>query len=285
MFGYIRTHRPELKVWEDEFYKGIYCSLCRELGKRYGILSRMFLSYDTTFLAIAILALSEKGNLSFKKKRCPFNPAKKCNFCTDQRTEISFAADISVILVYHKIKDDIRDSTLFKAFFCRILAILLLPSFKKAVKFNPEAAIIIDDYVKEQNAVEEKQSAVIDEAAEPTAVMLRRIFALNEPNEDTKRIREYIGYNIGRWIYLIDAFDDLEKDKKSGNYNPFIKSGNCDCDKIKGDLLMTAGEAAKASELLDIKNYKGIIDNIIYDGLYYETIKVYERRRKNEQSI
>ena len=60
MFGYIRTHRPELKIREDETYKGIYCSLCNELGKRYGILSRLFLSYDSTFLALALMALSEE---------------------------------------------------------------------------------------------------------------------------------------------------------------------------------------------------------------------------------
>ena len=280
MFGYIKTHRPELKVREDEAYKGIYCSLCRVLGKRYGIVSRMFLSYDSSFLAIALMSLSEE-KICFEQKRCPFNPAKKCNFCSANRKELEFAADISVLLLYHKIKDNIKDSTLFKALLYRILLLLVISSYKKAKKLCPDAADIIENYIKNQNFIEEKQTTNIDEAAEPTAIMLKKLYSMGETNNDTKLVREQIGYNIGRWIYLIDAFDDIEKDRKTGNYNPFVLN-NCTFEKIKGDLLMSAGEVAKAYELLDIKCFKGIIENVVYDGLYYETIKVYERRIKNE---
>ena len=281
MFGYIRTHRPELKVWEDEVYKGIYCSLCRELGKRYGIVSRLFLSFDSTFLALAVMALSEKKP-DFTKKRCPFNPAKKCNICTENREELSFAADISVLLLYYKIKDNIHDSKLFKAFLYRILLLLILHAYKKAEKLRPDAVILIKDYIAMQNTVEDKKTSSIDEAAEPTALMLKGLYAMNEQDEDAKRVRGHVGYCIGRWVYLIDAFDDIEKDRKSGNYNPFLLSGNDNYEKIRGDLLMTAGEAAKAFELLDIKHFRGILENIIYDGLYYETQKVYERRLRDE---
>lgn len=277
MFGYIRTHRPELKVWEDEVYKGIYCSLCRELGKRYGVMSRMFLSFDSTFLALAVMALSDKKP-GFTKKRCPFNPAKKCNICTEERQELSFAADVSVLLLYYKIKDNIRDSNLFKAFLYRILLLIMLRPYRKAEKLRPDAAIIIKEYIENQNAVEDKSSKSVDEAAEPTAIMLQKLYSLNTGDGDTKRICERIGYCIGRWVYLIDAFDDIEKDRKSGNYNPFLVSGNDNYEKIRGDLLMTAGEAAKAYDLLDIKHFGGIMENIIYDGLYYETQRVYERR-------
>ncbi len=266
---------------EDEAYKGIYCSLCRVLGKRYGIVSRMFLSYDSSFLALALMSLSEE-KICFEQKRCPFNPAKKCNFCSNSRKELDFAADISVLLLYHKIKDNIKDSTIFKALLYRIILLFILPSYKKAKKLCPEGAEIIEIYIKQQNAVEEKQSRNIDEAAEPTATMLKKIYSLGETDADAKLVREQVGYNIGRWVYLIDAFDDMEKDRKTGNYNPFLLGNNDNYEKIKGDILMTAGEAAKAYELLDIKCFSGIIENVIYDGLYYETIKVYERRLNNE---
>lgn len=281
MFGYIRTHRPELKVCEDEAYKGIYCSLCKELGKRYGILSRLFLSYDSTFLALALMALSEE-KLQFEQKRCPFNPAKKCNFCKNEHDELSYAADISVLLLYHKIHDNIKDSTLFKAVLYRILLVLIIGSYKKAEKLRPDAAIIIKEYMQMQSSVEEKQSRSVDEAAEPTAILLSRMYARNEADENQKRVRERVGYCLGRWVYMIDAFDDIEKDRKSGNYNPFLLSGQDNYEKIKGDLLMTAGEIAKAYELLNIKKFGGITKNIIYDGLYYETLKVYERRLHDE---
>ena len=281
MFGYIRTHRPELKVYEDEIYKGIYCSLCKELGKRYGLMSRMFLSFDSTFLALALMALSEE-KICFDKKCCPFNPAKKCHFCKEKSDELSYAADISVLLLYHKIRDNINDSILFKAILYRILLVLIFRSYKKAEKYRPDAAIIINEYMQMQAAVEETRSTSIDEAAEPTAILLSRIYSANEPDSDRRRVRERVGYCLGRWVYMIDAFDDIEKDRKSGNYNPFLLAGQDNYEKIKGDLLMTAGEIAKAYELLDIKKFNGIVKNIIYDGLYYETLKVYERRSDNE---
>ena len=281
MFGYIKTHRPELKVKEDETYKGIYCSLCQELGKRYGIMSRLFLSYDSTFLALALMALSNE-KLQFEQKRCPFNPAKKCNFCKGEHDELAYAADISVLLLYHKIRDNINDSTLFKAVLYRILLVLIIRSYKKAEKLCPDAAIIIKEYMEMQSAVEENQSRSIDEAAEPTAILLSKMYARNETDDEQKRVRERVGYCLGRWVYMIDAFDDIEKDRKSGNYNPFLLSGQDNYEKIKGDLLMTAGEAAKDYDLLEIKKFGGITENIIYDGLYYETLKVYERRKNNE---
>lgn len=281
MFGYIKTHRPELKIKEDEAYKGIYCSLCKELGKRYGLISRMFLSYDSSFLAIALMALSDE-KICFERKRCPFNPAKKCNFCTESRKEIQFAADISVLLLYHKIKDNIHDSTLFKAFFFRILLLFVISSYKKAKKLCPDGAELIERYIGMQNHVEENRSNSIDEAAEPTAILLKNLYSMNETDADTKVIREQIGYHLGRWIYLIDAFDDMEKDRKNNNYNPFLLDGKDDYEKIKGDLLMTAGEIAKAYELLDVRCFGAILENVIYDGLYYETLKVYKRRRKDE---
>ncbi len=281
MFGYIKTHRPELKVKEDETYKGIYCSLCKTLGKRYGIMSRLFLSYDSTFLALALMALSDE-KVCFEQKRCPFNPAKKCNFCKGENEELNFAADISVLLLYHKIKDNIRDSTLFKAILYRILLVMIICSYKKAVKFRPDEAIIIREYIEMQNAVENKQSRSVDEAAEPTAILLGRLYSRSESDKDSRRVRERVGYCLGRWVYMIDAFDDIEKDRKSGNYNPFLLSGQDNYEKIKGDILMTAGEIAKAYELLKIRKFGTITENVIYDGLYYQTMNVYERRLKNE---
>ncbi len=284
MYGYIRTHRPELKVWEDEAYKGIYCSLCRELGKKYGLPARMFLSFDTTFFAVALMSLSPCP-IQFEKKRCPFNPSKKCNMCKNRQEEISYAADISVLLLYYKIKDNIKDSTFFKALLYKFALLLILFYYKKAKKYSPEADKIIESYILKQNEIENARSSSVDEAAEPTAKMMSQLFSQGEKDEDRKIIRRQLGYNIGRWIYMIDAFDDIEKDRKSGNYNPFIQSGNTDCEKIKGDILMTAGEAAKAFDLLDVKKFGGIVKNVIYDGLYYQTLKIYERRSNNEQSL
>ena len=89
MFGYVRVYKEELRVREYETYRGVYCTLCRALGKRYGVFARLILSYDMTFFAI--VRLSADGVVpSFRPGRCPFNPTKKCNYCTFSSNSISF---------------------------------------------------------------------------------------------------------------------------------------------------------------------------------------------------
>ena len=113
MFGYIRACKPELKMKEFETYKAVYCSLCRRLGKSYGMLSRMTLSYDFTFLALLNMSLSD-GCVAFEQKRCAFNPLKKCNYCKcDDALELPSAA--AMIMLYYKILDNIADERGFKS--------------------------------------------------------------------------------------------------------------------------------------------------------------------------
>ena len=111
MFGYIRPKIPELKVREYDQYKGIYCSLCKRMGKEYGIASRFALSYDSTFLVLMTLGL-EKECTPFQPGKCVFNPLKKCNYCTSGQTNFEFASALTVMMTYQKICDDIEDSVL-----------------------------------------------------------------------------------------------------------------------------------------------------------------------------
>ena len=108
MFGYVRAYKPEMRVKEFEMYKAIYCSLCKKLGKNYGILSRFTLNYDFTFLCLLELALSEK-NCELCQKRCTFNPFKKCNYCTDLSLGFDLPAAAAMIMLYYKISDNICD--------------------------------------------------------------------------------------------------------------------------------------------------------------------------------
>lgn len=284
MFGYIKTHRPELKVWEDEVYKGVYCSLCRELGKRYGLIARLFLSYDATFLAIAILALGS-DKIDFISKRCPFNLAKKCNFCKNREEAVTYAADISVFLIYYKLKDNIHDKSFFKSILYRLLLLFVLRPYKKARNFLPYMDGVFKKYMDLQFLRERENEKSLDLAAEPSALMLSEVYSFGEKNDTEKKVRQRIGYLVGRWVYIIDAFDDVQKDKKNSGYNPLLEDENYSPETVKGDLIYTAGEIVKAYSLLDVKKFDGILKNVIYDGLYYETLKVYERRRKDEQPL
>ena len=122
MLGYVRINKPELKVKEYELYKGLYCSLCKAMGKHFGLLSRLTLSYDITFLVL--VRMSFLGTVpDFRTGRCPFNPAKKCNYCKNSEDQFRYAAAVSMMMFYYKIKDNICDGSFFK----KLLMYLILP--------------------------------------------------------------------------------------------------------------------------------------------------------------
>lgn len=266
MFGYIRAAKPEMKVKEYEMYKAIYCSLCRNLGRSYGFLARLTLSYDFTFLALLNMSLKD-GCDCIERKRCAFNPLKKCNYCKNSEgLEMPSAA--AMIMLYYKIKDNISDEKGFK----KLGALCLLPLFarahKKAAKDFPEIEKAVSEYILEQTVIERESCKDIDRAADPSAKVLSRIFTLCSDDEIQQRVLERMGYCIGRYIYLLDAACDLAEDIKQNSYN-VLKFGDFENakEKVKPQLYFCINEAAKAFELLDIKKYKTILGNILYLGL------------------
>ena len=300
MFGYIKPYKPNLKIKDFDTYKGFYCSLCKTLGKKYGVLSRFLLNYDFTFLSL--LSISVKNDFNeFERKSCTFNPLKKCSFCTGctNNKSFEFSAACLIITFYYKIADDIYDSKGIK----KAAKYLLLPYAKSLVKKAnddfPNIYKQIKIHIKSQQQVEQNLSSSIDEAAHNSASMLSFIFSCLSEDLNEKRILDRLGYFIGRWIYLIDALDDLEKDYKNNNYNVFlIKSdinNNKSLDKnelhqIKEssiDILnRTYNEILNTYNLLDINLFKDLIDNIITEGLYYLQNQIISiKEADNERSI
>lgn len=282
MLGYVKAYKPELKIKHYEEYRGVYCSVCRTMRKRYGLISALTLSYDFTFFAIMRLCTSESP-ICFEQKRCPFNPAKKCNFCQGENEQLNYTVDMAMITVYYKILDNIADSGFFK----KLLMYLILPIFsfyhKKAKKYCPEGDKIIGEQMKRQAEIEKNKTADIDIAADPTAEAMSVLLSLGFDG-DTQRVLKRIGYLIGRWVYIADAFDDMEKDRKSGGYNPLLLSGKTADDAEKA-LNMTAAEITAAYELLDVKSFNGIINNIVYDGLYMSMKSIKNGGKINERSL
>ncbi len=275
MFGYVRIHKPELKVKEYELYKAVYCSLCRELGRHYGFLSRLTLSYDFTFLALLSMAL-EDGCDGFERKRCAFNPLKKCNYCKNSEA-LKMPAAAAMVMLYYKLRDNIEDEKGIK----KIGYYALLPFFararKKAARQYPEIEKTVSDYIKEQERLEKEACVSLDEIADPTAKALSRLLMLCSEDVIQKRVLERIGYCVGRYIYILDAACDLEEDIKKKRYNVLKASLSGDIpqyikERAVPQLYFCVNEAGKAFELLDIKKYKTVLGNIIYLGLE-ETFK------------
>ena len=286
MFGYLQIHKDELKVKEYEAYKSVYCGLCKQLGRDYGFLTRLILSYDCTFYAILLMSL-KRSCTGFSDGRCKFNPLKKCKFADCKDNAYSKASALSVISAYYKVVDDIDDSGFFKRIALKIVKPFFGRRQKKAARRFPEIEIIVSEMMKNQKAAENDELVTIDKAANPTAKMISDLAALEGGNDLQKRVLSEFGYQIGRWVYLIDAADDYEKDKKSGNFNPFIKADINDKDYINSVLSQSLARAYDAYNLLDIIDFKPIIDNMMLFGFPNKQNAVLNNRQevKNEQSV
>ena len=288
MFGYVRVFLPVLKVKENELYNGIYCSLCKRLGKRYGWMSRMTLSYDFTFLAVLKAALADES-CQFEKCRCPAHPFKKKTCCRNNDS-VSFAADAAVITVYYKCLDSIRDDGWWSSLPSRLLLPFARRAKKRAAVKHPELDAVLAREMQKQAELERDAVCSIDAAAEPTATMLSAILMTGEADDKQRRILERLGYCLGRWVYLIDAIDDLEDDLKRGNYNPYVLTRHLSADDM-ADIQATReyalltlnaclAECAAAYDLLSVKRFDGILRNVLSCGMAAQQHKVIHRNKE-----
>ncbi len=219
MFGYIRPAKGDLKVKEYELYRSIYCGLCKQLGRAYGPFARMTLSYDFAFLSL--LHMSVNGCKAKIARQCCFvNPLKKKNCCL-QNPSLEFSAAAAMVMLYYKVIDNIQDSKGFKNADNLLLKPFAKSAYKKACKTYPQLGNIVANCMASQAQLENMDVSSIDRAAEPTAQALSQICMLLSDNPEQKRILERFGYCLGRWVYLMDAFDDMEDDLKNKNYIRF----------------------------------------------------------------
>ena len=275
MFGYVRIAKPELRVKEYETYKAVYCSLCKDLGKHYGFLSRLTLSYDFTFLGLLNMALQD-GCDGFERKKCTFNPLKKCIYCKNSDS-LEMPSAAAMIMLYYKLRDNIADEKFFKKLGYYLIIPFFSSAHKKAKKKYPQIEEIVSAFIEEQTKLEKENCLELDRIAHPTAKALSQILMLCSDDDMQKRVLERLGYCIGRYIYILDAACDLEEDIKNGSYNVLKNGLTRDINRYVTDravpqLYFCVNEAGKAFELLDIKKYKSILGNIIYLGLE-ETFK------------
>lgn len=292
LFGYVRVFQPELKVREWEDYRGAYCSLCRALGRRYGVLARFLLNYDFTVLSLFHMALDETP-VTFSKGRCPFNPLKKCRRCHGD-TALNFAADAAVLLSYYKLKDDVQDHGGLKRLIRRPLLWLLTPMKKRATRLAPEVAAHMAAYYEAQAAVERAESPSPDAAAHPTATLMATLTVRDEPAGEARDARARFGYCLGRWIYFIDAADDWEEDHRRGGFNPFPadEHGARPAARMREALNSSLAECLTAWHLLDKHQFDPILQNILQYGMPAVTAQVIAAkkptrkvRNKHERSV
>lgn len=291
MLGYVTADRPELKVREYELYGGYYCGVCKSIGRRFGQLPRLVLSYDAAFLALLLSSFTQGRERVFAE-HCVVHPVKKKSVVY-QEDGVDYAGDMMLILAYYKLKDDWRDDRNPLAGAGMVLSKKI---FKKLVKKYPDKCIMIKKHLEDQIRLEKEGCASLDQAAEPFAKLMELV-ALPEDHgltcEEAEELKRF-GYHLGKWIYLVDAYDDLEADRKKGAYNPLLRQFECPEDtsveafqdrikeRIEFNLLSCLGGLAQAYEKLPVKRNQGILENIIYLGLFHKTEQILGKTEKAE---
>lgn len=281
MFGYIVVNRDELKIKDYNLYRSFYCGLCQELKNTYGRSGQISLSYDMTFLILLLTALYEsKNQKSFCK--CIAHPFEKHPVSTNEFT--SYAADMNLILTYYKCLDDWQDE---KKAGRRLYAQALHGKMKTLTKKYPEKTRIIAENLNAINACEKRGETDLDTVSGYFGAIMAAVFACRE-DEWEETLRE-MGFFFGKFIYLMDAYEDLEEDRKKGCYNPFIPlSGDADFEEKTGQILtMMMAECCRAFERLPILSYTDILRNILYSGVWtrYNLVKEKNlfKNKKEEQ--
>ena len=261
MFGYVTPLEGELKVKEQLFYKSAYCGLCKTMGKRVCNESRLTLSYDVVFLALIRFLLNEE-KLEFYKGRCSLSPFKKKPIMKTNPS-LEYSAAVGALLAYHNIADDVKDKKGIKRALSRFLLFSAKRMKKKAAL--PDLDRFIKDKLDELDKLEKSEEVTLDSAAQIFGELLSEIFT-NGLDGEKKMIAHEIGLHIGRWIYIADAADDFEKDKKRGEFNPLTELAP---ERIKISLTLELEGVSRAVELITPYDFgiMNIVKNIIYLGL------------------
>lgn len=285
MFGYVVPDKPYLYLKDDTLYKALYCGICKSIKKSVGQIARFTLSYDMAFMsAIAHNILGV--DVVIEKKRCIAHAIKRRPIAKPDEISKKIA-NTNVLLAYYKLKDDVLDenkgnfkSSLFKK------------AYKKAKKNEP----IIDGYIKTscenllklEKANSDSIDMVADEFASLFLNVSREIF-----KEKSTTYTDNLMYYVGKWVYLIDALDDYDKDVESKNFNVFYNVYKKDNFKSlvkdnKEDIFFIFKsifvEIEENFNKIEMKYNVDLVKNIILRGLPTKTSQILNKGFEKSQN-
>ncbi len=287
MFGYIKPNFCFLSQEEQQLYKSVYCGLCHSLGNVAGQLSRLTLNYDFVLLALLqMLVKNETANS--QKRRCLAHPLKGCHPALQSDT-LDRCAALSVLLVYESMEDSVSDEKGLSWLKAKSAQVPTRRFLKKANKRFDLPTESVKKHLTELSALEKNNVYSPDAAAEIFGTLLGEVSVFGIDDELRSFAVYEIMFHIGKWIYLVDAADDFEKDKQKGCYNPYLPNGpnredlsNC----LDAELLLCEEMLAK------IPGGNSEIRNVIRNILFYGTESVKnevlspknERKRQNRRT-
>jgi hypothetical protein len=274
VFGYVKPDIPNLRVKEYDFYKSVYCGLCRSMKKHTGGLSRVTLSFDMTFFALVRMSLA-RTDVSVRRRRCFLHPLRKRPMM-DDNAALAYTADVSAVLTYYKLEDTIADEKGWKRFCARVLRPFAFRIKRRAVRSLREISDIVEGALRKLSSLEAENCGIPDMPADVFGDMLGKLLAYGLSGAEAKIAYE-IGLHTGRWVYLTDAIFDLEDDRRSGSYNPFLRSfpeenalALMRDSALRGVMAMESASIMRAVDLIDFSDrsvLRSCIENIVCDGM------------------
>lgn len=266
MFGLVMAGENDLTEEEKTIYRGYYCGLCRKLGERGGIRSRMTLTFDLTFLA---LFLSGYYDLEETRSeiRCPAHPKKKKLTVTTDMTD--YAADMNLILSYEKCRDDWEDERKLGA---RTVQAALKKAVGECEKRYPEKTAAIRKILQDLSVIEASGEHNPDIPANCFGSLMGELFDVRNDNEDLRRF----GFLLGKVVYIMDACLDLHDDLKKCRYNPMVETSSSEFQQI---LTVLLSDCTNCCDTIHLPKYRGIVNNVLYSGIWRQ----YEMKQKKQE--
>ncbi len=281
MFGYIYVNRKSLSEESRKQYEAYYCGLCRVLKHNSGIKAQMLLNYDMTFLIILQTGLYELENEE-STFICATHPGKKKLAYINDASR--YASDMNVLLSYYNLVDDWQDD---RSATKGLLSLTLRREHRRLLEKYPRQAQALQTYITRLAELESKREENIDAISGLTGEMLGEIFVWREDIwADELRC---LGFYMGKFIYLMDAYEDLEKDQKKDEYNPFeglAKERPEDYETLS-KLILTSmmTECAKSFERLPILLHADILRNILYAGVWSKYDYLQQKKQKKKDRV
>ena len=277
MFGYVTTNMEEMKIKDYRIYHGFYCGVCQDLKEDHGQTSRVTLTYDVTFLGILLTGLYETETKR-EEHFCAMHPFKKHLCLRNQWT--AYAADMNVLLTYYKCLDDWQDEhkPLRYAY-----ARLLKTGGEKHMAHYPEKIRRIKEALMELSSLEKQGETDVDRVAGCSGRIMEEVFAFRKDVWESSLRR--MGFYLGKFIYILDAYDDVEKDAENGNYNPFLKKYKMEGfeEEIRRMLTMMLAESCREFERMPVIRYGDILRNILYSGVWCRFTAIGQKRREERE--
>lgn len=279
MFGYVTAYKPELKMKDFSKYRAYYCGLCKTLQRKFGLKGQMTLSYDMTFLIVLLTSLYETST-SKEENRCMVHPIEKRPMLFNEITE--YVADMNILLSYYHFADDWMDE---KSQLGIAGVRLLRKSFLEVSEKYPYKAKMIKKHLRRLHKLEEENVTSIDDVSGCFGDLMGELFVYKKDIWETDLRRT--GFFLGKFIYIMDAYDDIEQDIKEKSYNPLKDIfQNTDRESITGSfevqcntmLTMMMAACTENFEKLPCVENIDILRNILYAGVWNK----YDKKRKDK---